>query len=548
VNVRKLALACLASLVACSPSSTSAQPAAPVRADAPKLIVAISVDQFSGDVFDEYRSHYTGGLKRLAGGTTFRNGFQSHAATETCPGHSTLLTGMRPAHNGIVANVWIDEKAPRADKNVYCSEDESVPGSTSTAYTVSPKHLKALTLGDRLKAVSPASRNVAVAGKDRAAVMMGGRNLDQRWYWDGKTFVTDLKGVAVPRTVISANQAVAGMVAAGSPPLDPPALCQAKSRAYQLTPALKVGDNHLERTAGDVRNFRGSPELDGATLALAAGLVQEMKLGRGQATDILSISLSATDYVGHGYGTDGLEMCLQIFALDRELGDFLAMLDRSGINYAVALSADHGGMDIPERLREKGITSAARADAGLAAAEVGKLLAPRFDRTESVLKGLGIGGDIWVDAGVPAAQKDAVIRAAKERYAAHPQVYAAFTRTEIMAVPMPTGSPDKWSVIQRIRASFDPPRSGDLYVVLKPYISPIAVPASGYAATHGSPWDYDRRVPVVFWRKGMAPLASDQPIETVDIMPTLAAMIGLAVQPGSIDGKCLSATGVACLR
>jgi arylsulfatase A-like enzyme len=273
-----------------------------------------------------------------------------------------------------------------------------------------------------------------------------------------------------------------------------------------------------------------------------------MGLGRGGATDLLSIGLAATDYVGHGYGTDGMEMCLQMLALDRELGDFMGQLDRSGIDYAVVLTADHGGMDIPERLREKGVAGAARAEPGLAASEVGKMLAPQFGRTESVLKGIGIGGDIWIDAAVPAAQKAAVLRAAKERYAAHHQVYAAYSGAEIMAVPMPSGTPDKWSIVQRVRASFDPARSGDLIVVLKENVSPIAVPSTGYAATHGSPWDYDRRVPILFWRKGKAAAASETAVETVDIMPTLAAMIGLPLAPGSTDGRCLSATGVACPR
>jgi predicted AlkP superfamily pyrophosphatase or phosphodiesterase len=113
---------------------------------------------------------------------------------------------------------------------------------------------------------------------------------------------------------------------------------------------------------------------------------------------------------------------------------------------------------------------------------------------------------------------------------------------------VPSGAPDKWSILQRVRASFDPARSGDLIVVLKQNISPIAVPSVGYAATHGSPWDYDRRVPILFWRKGQAPAPSEMAVETIDIMPTLAAMIGLAVRPGSIDGKCLSAAGVACPR
>ena len=544
--MRKLCVAVGALLAACSPSVAPAQP---LKVDAPKLIVAISVDQLSTELFNEYRGQFTGGLKRLAGeGTVYRNGYQSHAATETCPGHSTILTAKRPATNGIVANSWVDQKVTRADKIVYCAEDESVAGSTSASYTVSPVHLRAQTLGELLKARTPASRNVAVAGKDRAAVMMSGRAVDQRWFWDGKGFATDLKSAPVPRAAIGFQAALTTAIATPRPPLDPPPLCQAKSRAYQLTPALKVGDNRFQRAAGDTRQFRMSPELDGVTLALAAALVQEMRLGKGQATDVLSIGLAATDYVGHAYGTDGMEMCLQMLALDRELGDFLAQLDRSRIDYAVVLTSDHGGMDIPERLREKGVTGAARAEAGLAASEFGKLLAPRLGLTGNPLRGIGIGGDIWVDAAVPLAQKTAVVKAAKEAYAAHPQVYAAYTQTEIMAVPMPTAAPDQWSVIQRIRASFDPARSGDLYVVLKQYVSPIPAPSSGYAATHGSVWGYDRKVPILFWRRGPAGRSSDQAVETVDIMPTLAAMTGVILQPGSVDGRCLSVTGVACPR
>jgi predicted AlkP superfamily pyrophosphatase or phosphodiesterase len=548
MGVRKLAIAFLAGLAACSPSSTNAQAARPLRPDAPRLIVAISVDQLSSDLYDEYRPHFTGGFKRLASGAAFRNGYQSHAATETCPGHSTLLTGKRPAMNGIVANIWLDQKTARADKSIYCAEDESVPGSTSTEYTVSPAHLNAQTLGDRLKAISPASRNVAVAGKDRSAVMMAGRNVDQRWYRKGNGFATDLKGVAVPRAVTLTNQAVTAALAQARPALEPPELCAPKAKEYVLSPTLTVGNGRMDRAAGDGSRFLRSPEFDGATLALAAALVQEMALGRGQATDVLSISLAATDYVGHAYGSGGMEMCLQMLALDRELGDFLALLDRSGIDYAVVLTSDHGGMDIPERLRDRGIGGAARADSGLEAGEFGKLLAPQLGLTGSVLRGLGIGGDVWVDAAVPEAQRAAVLRAAKERYAAHSQVYAAFTRDEIKAVPMPTESPNSWSIIQRVRASFDPARSGDLYVVLRQYISPVVPPSSGYTATHGSPWDYDRRVPILFWRKGMAATQNEKAVETVDIMPTLAAMIGLAVEPGFVDGKCLTGAGVTCPR
>jgi hypothetical protein len=134
--------------------------------------------------------------------------------------------------------------------------------------------------------------------------------------------------------------------------------------------------------------------------------------------------------------------------------------------------------------------------------------------------------------------------AAVAAYRAHPQVEAVFTADELAATPMPTGSPVGWTLKQRARASFYRPRSGDFIVLLKKDITPIS-DTSRYVATHGSPWDYDRRVPVLFWRRGLAPVASDDVVETTDIMPTLAAWVGLPLALGSIDGHCLASVA-AC--
>ncbi len=128
---------------------------------APKLVVMIAVDQFSADLFAEYRGHFTGGLARLASGIVFPAGYQAHGATETCPGHSTILTGNHPAHTGIVANNYFDLSAARADKRVYCAEDETVAGTTSKSgdYAPSVNHLLVPTLGDLMKARDPARRS-----------------------------------------------------------------------------------------------------------------------------------------------------------------------------------------------------------------------------------------------------------------------------------------------------------------------------------------------------------------------------------------------------
>ena len=120
------------------------------------------------------------------------------------------------------------------------------------------------------------------------------------------------------------------------------------------------------------------------------------------------------------------------------------------------------------------------------------------------------------------------------------------TARQIARIPIPTASPDKWTTGQRVRASFDPERSGDLFVVLKKYVSPIVKPSAGYVATHGSVWDYDRRVPILFWRKGMRPSDRQDHVSTVNILPTIAAEIGLAL-PGKLDGRCLDGIdGVSC--
>lgn len=532
---RPVSLAALAATLVCAP--LQAQEAPSVRG-APKLIVAISVDQFSADLFAEYRSHATGGFARLLKGAVFPNGWQGHAATETCPGHSTILTGFRPEHTGIIANDWIDQRVARADKTIYCAEDETVPGSSSQEYTVSDRHLRVPTLGERMKAANPATRVVSVAGKDRAAVMMGGHKIDELWWWDGKGAFTSYAGRVMPAVVKRANAATAALIARAQPALDTPAWCGPHDRPVDLGGGKTVGTGHFVRDAGDAKAFRVSPAFDAAIFALAAGLVQDMKLGHGGATDIISIGASATDFVGHAYGTEGAEMCIQLSQLDTTLGRFFDVLDGTGVDYEVVLTADHGGNDLPEREAANGIADATRVDLGLAAANVGKAVAARLGINGPTLRAAMLpSGDVWLDAGLTPAQRPLVLKAAAAAYAAHPQVAAVFTAEQLRAAPSPSGPPEGWTLIQKARASFDPARSGDLVGLLKPRVTAIADTSHTYLATHGSPWDYDRRVPILFWRKGMVGFEHTGSIETVDIAPTLAAQIGLAMP--KLDGKCL---------
>jgi hypothetical protein len=152
---------------------------------------------------------------------------------------------------------------------------------------------------------------------------------------------------------------------------------------------------------------------------------------------------------------------------------------------------------------------------------------------------------VWIDRNLKPADRKRVERLALAFYKAQPQVEAVFTARQIARVPIPTGAPDKWSLVQRVRASFDAQRSGDIFVVLRRNVSPIAEPGVGYVATHGSLWDYDRRVPILFWSRGVTPSNRPDHVSTVNILPTLAAEIGLPLTQ-RIDGHCLTIQGVTC--
>lgn len=510
----------------------------------PKLIVAISVDQLSTDIFNEYRTTFTGGLKRLSGGVVFPRGHQSHAATETCPGHSTILTGGRPSRTGIIANDWQNPALERKNKDgkptfeVYCAEKPGAVGSNAADQEISTNFLRIPTLGDRMKAATPATRVVAVSGKDRAAVMMGGKTADTTIWWNGKAFGTYAgKEASLPPTLAAIN---ARATAAIAKPLIQklPAGCVGRARAVPVSTTETVG-TLKPRKAGNASTWRATPEFDAMTLDVALAAANQLKLGKGAATDVLAVSFSATDYVGHSFGTSGAEMCTQMVMLDAVLGKLFAALDKNGVDYAAVLTADHGGHDLTERNDIQGLPAAERVDIMLSAQAVGGRLAKQFSLGDNALIGRAPFGDMYLRASVPADKRAAVREAAVAFYRAHRQVAAVFTKDELIAAPPPAGPVDEWSLIERAKASFDAERSGDFVVLLKPYVTPIPDASFGYVATHGSPWGYDRRVPILFWWKGAAAFEQPNAVETVDILPTLASLIGLDVPASEIDGRCL---------
>lgn len=526
--------------------------AAPPPAN-PKLVVVVSVDQLSLELYRRYQGGFTGGMKRQANGIVYE-GYQSHGATETCPGHSTLLTGDHPSKTGIVANNWFDRQT---GSNLYCVTKQGVADPEAKTNEL----LKVDTLGDWLRASSKTARVYSVSGKDRAAIMMGGHHPTGVYWWDdGLGFNSSpYAGPAGPAELALAKRFNAALSAKPAPALWPSEVsttCKAMQKPLTIGKVVYSGDippttaQHLDAGSNWVASpdyvaeLRSSPEFDKLTLDFAGALVDEHKLGRGAGVDILAVSLSVTDYVGHRYGNGGPEMCVQMAALDARLGDFFAKLDQTGAPYVVVLTADHGAADVPERLGPP----AKRIDTAKVQRELGQFLKQSLHFDYDPLVGDDPRQLILSLGPADEARRPEITKAIVNWLNARPEVAKAFTADEIAAAVPPKGKrPGELTLAERFNESFDRTRSGDIIVAWLEKAT-LGTPLSPYdtAAGHGSPWDYDRQVPILFWWSGVEAKAGDQAIETVDIAPTLAPLVGVK-PPADIDGTCVE-LGQTCKR
>lgn len=525
----------------------------------PKLIVAISVDQFSGNLFEAWRGRFTAGLKRLGNeGIVYANGYQTHGATETCPGHSTLLTGRHPKNTGIIANGWYDVTEGR---DVYCMEDAAMrPAHDPEAEATegrSTRNLKVSTLGDWLKAQSPKSRVIAVSGKDRGALNMGGHKADAAfWFASGYGFTTSVPagqpGEAALAPLAGFNRALQADWRA-----NPPMWTYADPQCRALEAEWQFGEQHWRSQVPPASWTSGSPEvvlksqypvsplLDAITLDAARTLIDHYKLGRGEAADLLAVSLSATDLIGHRYGTAGPEMCDQMVRLDQVLGAFLNDLEKLGVPVMVVLSADHGGIDFPERLAKQGYGAAGRLAPRPWMAEVNaqvrQQLGLDWDPLTTTDGGTDINQIYVVDRSgkrPPADVRERVLKAAVPLINGRPDVEAAYSLETLLATRVDRAKPvDELSLQERFALSTDKERSGDISVAFRPYQQFKIARPDRTLTGHGTVWNYDRRVPILFWWPGVAPQERPLPVPTVDIAPTLAHVLGL--QPDEpLDGQC----------
>ncbi|MBK1968456.1 alkaline phosphatase family protein [Brevundimonas diminuta] len=533
-------------LVALSGAAQAAETTAPAAAPAaerasPSLIVTVVVDQLSANLFNQYRRQFTGGLKTLADqGMVSINGYQTHGVTVTCAGHSTVLTGAHPARSGIPANDWIDTTTGQETYCLAAPQNTLAHGKNTDNGPVGPEQLSASTLGDWLKAVSPESRVYGVSGKDRGAINLAGHK------GDGAFWLTDNFGFTTYVEPGQSAEARLAPVAALNARMIDRFTRQAPSWTYSNAACRRLeGQWTIAGQTFDSKvppaNFRldNSPILDELTIEGAIELMDSQQLGRRGVTDMLGVSLSATDRIGHSYGTQGPEMCEQMLRLDAALGAFLDKLSTVPGGAIVVLTADHGGSDFPERSAVEGYPHAGRVDRALQP-RVNAALKARFGLDADPVVS-SAGGFVIVDKdrkSLPEPLRSQVLAAAIELLNAEPQVALAVARDELLAEPVPNSiNPEDLSVRERLRLSAVAGRSPDILRAWQPGLTGQGR-VGGAISSHGSPWDYDRRVPIVFWWPGAEGQERFLPMRTIDIAPTLANLIGVTPD-APIDGRCM---------
>ncbi len=478
----------------------------------PTLVVLIAIDQFRGDYLERFGSQYTGGLARISkGGAWYTNAHHDHAITETAPGHATLLAGRFPRSTGITMNrVGVeDEMSPL------------IAGGLGAG--ASPHRFMGTTLVDWVHTKDAASRALSVSAKDRAAILPIGKSRNSVYWYspDGRFTTSKYYRDTLPSWASAWNARHLPMHYAGKSwdLLLPESAYPEKdsvpvegSGTFFTFPHDIPEDSLLAAGA-----IRGTPFIDEMILSFALHGVQSMSLGKGPTTDVLSISLSGTDYVGHRYGPDSREIHDQLLRVDRSLGAFLDSLYklRDPSTIVLALSGDHGAGTIPElktdimplptRVSLRSVLPALRA--GLRAAKV--------DTTA-----------IDIDVQIVSADR-AMFSVANVNADSVLTVFAAAVRgingvarvdwfKKLFADTATDPIARRWS------HQFPANAPIDLLITLTPYSLWGTIVAS-----HGSPYDYDSNVPLVFYGAGVAAGKHSEFVRTVDLAPTLAELVGV---------------------
>jgi predicted AlkP superfamily pyrophosphatase or phosphodiesterase len=512
----------------------AAQPTAKAPDPQPKLVVVISIDQFKAEYIDWYGHQWTGGLKRLyQEGAVFTNAMLDYAASETGPGHATLSTGSFPKTHGILGNEWVD---PATRKDVYCVSDSTAKPVDGGGGGVSSRNLVVPALGDWLKASSRNSKVVSLSIKDRAAILMGGKRPDHVYWYDRKTgrMITSdtYTKTTVPWMKAFNDQQWAFKHV-------PPVWNRLLADSVYLGPDDQRGEQlwNGTRTMPKVFNLStradqmaGTPWGDLLILDAARAAVEGEHLGRRKVTDLLMISLSSTDYVGHAYGGNSHEMQDHLARIDAALGQFLADLERlvGREQILLALSADHACMPLPEYLQDVEFRYAKRLNVG---AEV-RPKAAAYDSTLRLQFGANaplftMNGFINYTAAGPGLKPRALDALIGSGLRAIDGIADVYFKHELVDTTVPSRP-----YLDRFRNSYYAPRGEDFQLRYPEFVLPSSRETG---ASHGSCYNYDNHVPVLFWGPKYAVNRITRPVRTVDVVVTIAKRLNLKT-PKTVNG------------
>ncbi len=528
--------------------------------DKPKLILQITVDQLRGDLPTRYYDRLgEGGFRYLwESGIVYRNAHHAHANTETIVGHTTLATGAHPSNHGMVGNLWFDRETGFTTYNVEDSayhlltQGASVDANTEIDPTQraarsegrSPAAILVTTFSDELRSnTGGKAKVIGVSVKDRGAISMAGHSGTAYWFSKaGGEFVTSSYYLdSYPEWVTKWNAKEM-----------PQRYADTEWQLMYKPDTYLFGDSDDREWETDVGGFGRvfphnygdgtspyfttwltlSPAGDELTLDFAKQALVEEQLGQDAVTDYLSVSFSSTDYVGHVFGPSSLEAEENILRLDRTLADLFAFIDKQvGLeNTLIVLAADHGGPDTPGYLNSlkipAGYVDPDSWDKDAAIARIKK----QFGIEGSLIETydhpyLYFSAEVKNDRSI---NQEALEAAVVEELSKFHGVSLAVSSSALRHGNLPDTD-----LYRAVVNNFNSKRSGEIYIVFEPNWFINDFDGLTVASTHGSPWNYDTYVPIVFAGAGLAPQFVDREVQTVDLAVTLSAFMGIKPPSGS---------------
>jgi predicted AlkP superfamily pyrophosphatase or phosphodiesterase len=502
ILMRRRFLAVFCALSFCAQAQQSTPPP-------PKLVLAIVVDQFRYDYLTRFRGDFTGGLKRLLEqGAVFTNANYDASPTVTAVGHSTFLTGATPAMSGIVSNLWWDRAEGKTVTSVSDDKTKLLGGGDATGS--SPRRLLVSTIGDELKMSGKGGKVIGISLKDRSAILPAGHQADGAYWFDGLTgnFVSSTYYFTeLPAWVREFNATRPVDRYAGREWLGHQMPAAAGPDLYSSVDATPFSDELLQ------------------ALALRALVAENM--GTGPKTDLLAISYSGVDYVGHRDGPDSPEIHDMVSRVDKLIGALIEAAEaRAGRgSVLVAFTADHGATPLPEVTQKRGLP-AGRIVWNNYRIEVERALNKKFGKGDWIA--FSSDGVLYFSADpIPGKKLDMakVQEVAAETLRAQLHIARVYTKTQLAA-----GTAGGDQVDSRVRKGFNLARGADIFTVTEPYYI-----FNGSGTSHGSPYEYDTHVPVIFLGSS-AIKAGSYPgtIGIEDIAPTLATLLAIKTPSGNM--------------